>query len=911
MKTKKLSVFYFLLFTFYFSLFLSVSAQNLTVREIMREPSVAGTRVQSETISPDGKNVVYRWNAEGKQPLDLYLVPTSGGEARKILSPADLLTNPPPAEKDNKLNYGLIVNDEFVTSRRNQIGNLQWSPDSKRLLLSQSGDLYVLDINSQITSKNQQLIDKSWTEFEASIQRLADLIPNIFKVLQINKIQEQEIFGKISEARSKLLSKLLEKPQGTNGSKSEKQRQDILQITKELENLFNLLEKFPEKYPQLLSTDSFIKVFDELAGTRNRMAVRRADYNYALQDSDNKPRRLTNTRGFEGGASWLDDRRIMFSQSGNLFVIDTEKFSLTQISTEANPQRFISVFGGNASKNGEFVAYVVSDGSSHRALYVPDYLDEFVQTPSFRRGWSEQKVLVAKTDGSLEKPFEIKLPKPEGRSYFSGVKWAADNSSLIVNRIEKTTKRRQLFYIYNVGRKDEKTILVTEETDEKWIAPLSGIIEPHPQNPAQLFFGSERDGYNHLYLATLERAKPEPNPTGEIRGENPSNPGFTDKVDVRQLTRGDWQIEWARWINQGNEIVYSSTQTTYTEREFYVYNANSNQISKIPAKENGMKTSIQLSEETDKDPVLLYENSRWNVPGELFALRICPSCRKSETARKLTNTTPANFLNRKWNEPKFLEINSRDGKKIPAKIYLPASFDKSKKYPMAIFVHGAGYLQNVINGWNNYYREFMFNQLLTQRGYVVLDIDYRGSAGYGRDWRTDVYDFLGGKDSDDHIDSIDYMVANYSVNPQKIGVYGGSYGGFIAGMLVMRFPDKIAAAAALRPVFDWKNYYAANPTYTAQRLGIPSENPEAYKRSSPIFYADKLEKPLLILHGLVDSNVHAQDSIQLIEKLIRLEKTEFFEAMLYPSENHAFERPTSWADEYIRILDFFEKHLKN
>jgi dipeptidyl aminopeptidase/acylaminoacyl peptidase len=141
-------------------------------------------------------------------------------------------------------------------------------------------------------------------------------------------------------------------------------------------------------------------------------------------------------------------------------------------------------------------------------------------------------------------------------------------------------------------------------------------------------------------------------------------------------------------------------------------------------------------------------------------------------------------------------------------------------------------------------------------------------------------------------------------------VYGGSYGGFMAEMLVMRAPEKIAAAAALRPVADWKNYFAANPVYTAERLGFPEKNSEAYKRSSPIFYADKLQKPLLILHGLVDDNVHAQDSIQLIEKLIRLEKTAYFEAMLYPSENHGFSRPTSWTDEYTRILNFFEKHLK-
>jgi dipeptidyl aminopeptidase/acylaminoacyl peptidase len=191
-----------------------------------------------------------------------------------------------------------------------------------------------------------------------------------------------------------------------------------------------------------------------------------------------------------------------------------------------------------------------------------------------------------------------------------------------------------------------------------------------------------------------------------------------------------------------------------------------------------------------------------------------------------------------------------------------------------------------------------------------LDIDYRGSAGYGRDWRTDVYDFLGGPDTQDHIDAIDHMVKNYAVDAKKVGVYGGSYGGFMAEMLAMRAPDKVAAAAALRPVADWKNYYASSPIYTAERLGFPDKNPEAYKRSSPIAYADKLERPLLILHGMQDDNVHVQDSMQLVEKLIRLGKTQYFEVMFYPAESHSFTRPDSWTDEYERILTFFEKHLK-
>ena len=171
-------------------------------------------------------------------------------------------------------------------------------------------------------------------------------------------------------------------------------------------------------------------------------------------------------------------------------------------------------------------------------------------------------------------------------------------------------------------------------------------------------------------------------------------------------------------------------------------------------------------------------------------------------------------------------------------------FQTKQKYPMVIFVHGAGYLQNVINGWNNYYREFMFNELLTQKGYVVLDIDYRGSAGYGRDWRTDVYDFLGGKDFDDHIDAIDYMVKNYCgesgkgrrIRRQLRRIYGGDAG--VAGSGQDRRRGGIAAGCGLEELLR----FVARSTRLSGSdfLTRIRKHTNAARRSS---YADKLERP--------------------------------------------------------------------
>ncbi|MEP7075081.1 MAG: alpha/beta fold hydrolase [Acidobacteriota bacterium] len=897
----------FFLFIFVFLLISGVKAQDLTVHDIMAEPSIAGMRVEGEKLSPDGSKVAYLWNAEGKMPMDLYLVSTSGGGPTRLLGPRDL---PPPSErptKENKLDYGLTIRDDFVKARESQIGGLEWSPDSKKLLFVQNGDIFVLNIEDTIRPAGGRAAVAHWKDVESAIQRFADRVPDLIQASRSSDVKEFQIYGQVAEARSKLLNALMEPPTGPNGSKSDGQIHAVLDSNKELERLVGLVVRLVDIYPSLRKGDKFSRIGDEIAGTKNRINVALTDYQRSEKFA--RPKRYTKTQSPEFGARFLDSDRIIFQQSGNVLVLNTFDATLVQLTREANQPNFISINNATASKDGSMLAYVVSDSSKQKALIVPNYLDEFVQASTVRRGWSEQKIFVTPTDASRDRPFEIKLPPAEGVSNFRRLIWAIDGRSLIVDRNDKDTKRRQLFFIHNVGGKDEQTILVTEETDDKWQAPLSSIVEPNPKNPGQLIYCSEVDGFNHIYLAALKENSPEPNPRGEIRQENPSDPGYSSTVSIRQLTRGNWQVEWAKWTADGNRIVYSSTEENTAERQFYALSPASGEKVELFAGQKGTKSGAQL-DEVHAQPTLVYDYSTWDHPDELYAVRVCPGCEGINSPVPITSTVPAAFVNMRWNAPQFLTVPSRDDKKIPARVYLPNGFDPRQKYPMVIFVHGAGYLQNVINGWNNYSREFMFNELLVQKGYVVLDIDYRGSAGYGREWRTDVYDFLGGKDYDDHIDAIDHMIKNYSVDPTRVGVYGGSYGGFMAEMLAFRAPEKIAAAAALRPVADWKNYYASSPGYTAQRLGFPDKNPEGYKRSSPITYADGLKTHLLILHGLSDTNVHVQDSMQLVEKLVRLGKTPYFETMFYPSENHGFVRPESWTDEYERILAFFDKHLK-
>jgi dipeptidyl aminopeptidase/acylaminoacyl peptidase len=223
-----------------------------------------------------------------------------------------------------------------------------------------------------------------------------------------------------------------------------------------------------------------------------------------------------------------------------------------------------------------------------------------------------------------------------------------------------------------------------------------------------------------------------------------------------------------------------------------------------------------------------------------------------------------------------------------------------------MFVHGAGYLQNVHRWWSSYYREYMFHHFLMEQGYIVIDIDYRASSGYGRDWRTGIYRHMGGKDLGDHVDAARWLASAHQVDPKRIGIYGGSYGGFITLMAMFTQPEVFAAGAALRPVTDWAHY---NHPYTSNILNTPQKDAEAYRRSSPIYFAEGLKGALLICHGMVDANVHFQDTVRLVQRLIELRK-ENWEVAIYPVEDHGFVEPTSWADEYKRIFKLFSENLR-
>lgn len=276
-------------------------------------------------------------------------------------------------------------------------------------------------------------------------------------------------------------------------------------------------------------------------------------------------------------------------------------------------------------------------------------------------------------------------------------------------------------------------------------------------------------------------------------------------------------------------------------------------------------------------------------------------------ATLLTDTRTPAFKAQPWIAPQYVQVPSRHGAgTVWGKYYGPQNPEPGKQYPIVMFVHGAGYLQNVSQRYTPYFREQMFHNLLVQQGYIVLDLDYRASEGYGRDWRTAIYRSMGHPELEDYLDGLEWLVTQKQGDRARAGIYGGSYGGFMTYMALFRSPGTFKAGAALRPVGDWMQY---NHEYTSNILNTPELDPDAYKTSSPINYADGLRDHLLIAHGMIDDNVFFKDSVDMTQKLMELHKDNW-QVAPYPLERHSFTRADSWLDEYKRILKLFNEQVK-
>lgn len=453
---------------------------------------------------------------------------------------------------------------------------------------------------------------------------------------------------------------------------------------------------------------------------------------------------------------------------------------------------------------------------------------------------------------------------------FTRLAWSPQGDRLAVQARSLDNRQRWILVLEERGRTLRP---VHHLVDGAWINGRFDGLGWLPDGSG-LWFLSEESGWSQLHLWDAG--------SGELRA----------------LTAGEQEVDSVEAHPGGSWLYFRSNRDHPGVQEVWRVDPSGG----TPERLTGHGGQLRYWPAPDGERLLLLA-SRKLEPPDLFV----QDARPGAGARRLTSSVSAEFAGLPWVEPELVAVPTRHGVPAHGRLFLPPPerLGPAGRRPAVLFVHGAGYLQSAHAGWPRYLRETLFHTLLARRGALVLDLDYRASAGYGRDWRTAIHLKVGEPELDDLEDGVAWLAREHGVDPARVGVYGGSYGGFLVLQALFTRPELFACGAALRPVTDWAHY---NHGYTANLLGLPEEQAEAYARSSPIEHAAGLARPLLIAHGLVDDNVLAKDSVRLVQRLIELGKQDW-ELAVYPAETHGFQEPSSWLDQYRRVLRLFERHL--
>ncbi len=457
---------------------------------------------------------------------------------------------------------------------------------------------------------------------------------------------------------------------------------------------------------------------------------------------------------------------------------------------------------------------------------------------------------------------------------FSSPVWSDDGEHLIAwaGAVDHKDAWLQLLDLETGG-----TRTIVHEHDDAWVRGFRTGRLARGDGPAygwmpddeRVYFLSERDGYFHLYVTGL------------------------DGGDPTQLTSGRFGLVDLRLSKDDERWYFISNEGHPAENQLYTMPLEGGARTRLTT-ESGWYT-YQLSPD-EIHAALTYSNA--TQPRELFVM----PTRAGAALTQLFTATKAEFHRHDWRESEIVTFDDGEGHTIYADVWVPDRPLPGR--PAIIRVHGAGWAQGVSRRWTN---TLPFLHYLAQEGYIVLNLDYRGSRGYGRDFRTGIYRHMGETEVRSGLAAVEYLVTEQGVDRERIGLFGGSYGGFFTLMSMFKHPGVFKAGAVRAPVTDWAHY---NHGYTTRILNAPYDDTEAYERSSPIYLAEGLEDHLLIQHGVQDDNVHFQDSVRLAQRLLELRK-ENWEIMIYPVEAHSLQNEDyNRYDVMRRRVDLFNRVLR-
>lgn len=562
-----------------------------------------------------------------------------------------------------------------------------------------------------------------------------------------------------------------------------------------------------------------------------------------------------------------DGTRLGFVRANNLFVADIETGEETQLTFDGSEtilngvfdwvyeEEFSVIRAWEWSPDSRSIAYWRSDQSNVPKVYITKY-EELYFPPDEqyypKAGAKNSIVKIGVVDIASGKTTWMNIGE-ETDIYIPRIKFTKDPLKLSIQRLNRL--QNKLDFIIAETETGESKILFTE-TDSCWVDIYDNLT--FLDDGERFIWSSERDGFLHLYLYDME---------GNL---------------LNQITKGNWEISKLNAVDEDmNVVYYTSLESSPMNKDLYSVNLDGSGKKKI-TEQNGTHT-VNISSDK-KFFIDKYSNVNSMPSTKIYSI-------DGKEIRTLIEPDMSEFNEYDFSPVEFLSFITSDGVELNAAMIKPSDFDSTKKYPALIYNYSGPGSQVVTNDWST----SLSLRMYAQNGYVIFWLDNRGTGGRGKDFENIVYKNLGHYEVLDMIEGAKYLISTGFVDSSRIGIFGVSYGGYMAALTILKAADFFKVAVAGAPVIHWKFY---DTIYTERFMQTPQLNPEGYRKSSPLEYVKELKGKLLLIHGTADDNVHVQNSIEFMKALQQANKQ--FDVMLYPEAMHG-----GFGRHYIELMAEF------
>ena len=560
-----------------------------------------------------------------------------------------------------------------------------------------------------------------------------------------------------------------------------------------------------------------------------------------------------------------DGTKVAYTKNNNLYYLSLANMQTVQVTNDGKRN---SIINGSTDwvyeeELGFTKAFFWSPDSKKIAYYrfdeseVPEYTlqnwnqgqlypDNYTfKYPKAGEKNSEIQILVYHLESTNKINVDLGVEKD---IYIPRISWTFDANVLSVRRMNRLQNQLDILH---ANASTGATKLILQDKSNTYVDLELTDDLTYLNDGKHILISSEKDGYKHLYLYTID---------GKL---------------VRQLTKGNWEVSSFIGIDQNSKqktIYYTSKEESPLETYFYTIDINGKNKQKLSVRTG--TNSVNMSNDF-KYYINYFSNSTTPNTVELFATK------GNKMIKGLENN--ADFKERvkpfELVDKEFYTFKNETGTVLNGFMLKPKNLDPTKKYPVLMFQYSGPGSQNVTNSWGG--SNFYWHQLLVQKGYIVSVVDGRGTGGRGELFKKQTYKILGRMEVEDQIASAKYLASLPYVDGARIGIWGWSYGGYMSSLAMMEGADVFAMGIAVAPVTSWRYY---DTIYTERFLSTPQENPSGYDNNSPTTHAAKLKGKFLLIHGTGDDNVHFQNAVALQDMLIAEGKQ--FQSFYYPDRAH-------------------------